>query len=101
MGRGESLLDPAVTEQVLERIRRMASGTYRDAEGKTNKEMAAAIFLSDKTVKNYRARSSPSSTCSAARRLPRSWRATACPGPSNPAPTRATPVSHSHAGDRR
>ena len=35
VGRGESLLDPAVTEKVLERIRRMASGTYTD-------ELAAA-----------------------------------------------------------
>jgi DNA-binding NarL/FixJ family response regulator len=67
--RGESLLDPDVTEQVLKRIRRMASGTYQDefaeltkqerrillylAEGQTNKEIAAALFLSDKTVKNY------------------------------------------------
>ncbi len=69
VGRGESLLDPAVTEKVLERIRRIATGTYTDelaqltsqeqkilllvAEGKTNKEIAAEIFLSDKTVKNY------------------------------------------------
>ena len=69
VGRGESLLDPAVTEKVLERIRRIASGSYTDelsqltpqeqkilalvAEGKTNKEIAADIFLSDKTVKNY------------------------------------------------
>jgi DNA-binding NarL/FixJ family response regulator len=69
VGRGESLLDPAVTEKVLERIRRIATGTYRDelaqltqqeqkilllvAEGQTNKEIAAEVFLSDKTVKNY------------------------------------------------
>ena len=69
VGRGESLLDPAVTENVLERIRRMASGADTDelsaltaqerkilmlvAEGQTNKEIAAAVFLSDKTVKNY------------------------------------------------
>ena len=69
VGRGESLLDSAVTEKVLERVRRMASGTATDdlaeltsqerkillllAEGKTNKEIAAEIFLSDKTVKNY------------------------------------------------
>ena len=69
VGRGESLLDPAVTEKVLERIRRIATGTYTDelaaltpqeqkilllvAEGKTNKEIAADVFLSDKTVKNY------------------------------------------------
>jgi len=69
VGRGESLLDPAVTEKVLDRVRRIATGTYTDelaqltsqeqkilllvAEGKTNKEIAAEIFLSDKTVKNY------------------------------------------------
>ena len=69
VGRGESLLDPAVTEKVLERIRRIATGAYTDemasltaqeqkilllvAEGKTNKEIAADVFLSDKTVKNY------------------------------------------------
>lgn len=69
VGRGDSLLDPAVTERVLERVRRAASGDEHDelaeltaqerkilllvAEGKTNKEIAAEIFLSDKTVKNY------------------------------------------------
>jgi DNA-binding NarL/FixJ family response regulator len=70
VGRGESLLDPAVTERVLERIRRIATGTSENdeisqltsqerkilllvAEGKTNKEIAGEIFLSDKTVKNY------------------------------------------------
>jgi len=69
VGRGESLLDPAVTERVLERVRRIATGAVDDelgvltpqerkilmlvAEGKTNKEIAADVFLSDKTVKNY------------------------------------------------
>lgn len=69
VGRGESLLDPAVTEKVLERVRRIATTPYQDelaqltqqeqrilllvAEGKTNKEIAAEVFLSDKTVKNY------------------------------------------------
>ena len=69
VGRGGSLLDPAVTEKVLERIRRIATGGQSDelaaltaqerrilllvAEGKTNKEIASEIFLSDKTVKNY------------------------------------------------
>jgi DNA-binding NarL/FixJ family response regulator len=70
VGRGESLLDPAVTEKVLERIRRIATGSQETdelsqltsqerkilmllAEGKTNKEIAAEIYLSDKTVKNY------------------------------------------------
>jgi DNA-binding NarL/FixJ family response regulator len=69
VGRGESLLDPAVTEKVLERVRRIATGGEVDelaaltaqerkilmlvAEGKTNKEIAGEVFLSDKTVKNY------------------------------------------------
>jgi two-component system response regulator DevR len=69
VGRGESLLDPAVTEKVLERVRRVANASEPDeladltpqerkilllvAEGKTNKEIGAEIFLSDKTVKNY------------------------------------------------
>ena len=69
VGRGESLLDPAVTEKVLARVRQIASGEVHDelsgltpqerkilmlvAEGKTNKEIASEIFLSDKTVKNY------------------------------------------------
>jgi len=69
VGRGESLLDPAVTGRVLERIRRIATTDQPDelaqltaqerkilllvAEGKTNKEIAADVFLSDKTVKNY------------------------------------------------
>ena len=66
--RGESLLDPAVTERVLERVR--SAGAKKDddlsllserelrileliAEGKTNKEIAQEVYLSDKTVKNY------------------------------------------------
>ena len=65
---GASLLDPGVTQRVLERVR---SGETRSAdpldalteqehriltliaEGKTNKEIAAEVYLSDKTVKNY------------------------------------------------
>ena len=66
--RGESLLDPAVTQRILERVR--AGGARKDdelsllseqerkildliAEGKTNKEIAQEVYLSDKTVKNY------------------------------------------------
>ena len=49
------------------------------AEGKTNKEIAAEVFLSDKTVKNYvSARSCPSSTSSGGRRPRRSSRSTGC-----------------------
>jgi DNA-binding NarL/FixJ family response regulator len=68
VARGESLLDPAVTQKLLDRVR---SGQRKSAdpldalseqehrilrliaEGKTNKEIAAEVFLSDKTVKNY------------------------------------------------
>jgi DNA-binding NarL/FixJ family response regulator len=65
---GESLLDPAVTQKVLDGMRRLATGEGGDlaalspqerkilaliAEGKTNKEIAEDVFLSDKTVKNY------------------------------------------------
>jgi two-component system response regulator DevR len=69
VGRGESLLDPAVTEKVLDRVRRVATSGATDelaqltaqeqrilllvAEGKTNKEIANEVYLSDKTVKNY------------------------------------------------
>ncbi len=69
VARGDSLLDPGVTERVLERVRRAATGGEQDelsqltaqerkilllvAEGKTNKEIASEVFLSDKTVKNY------------------------------------------------
>jgi two-component system, NarL family, response regulator DevR len=69
VGRGQSLLDPAVTEKVLDRVRRIATSGATDelaqltaqeqrilllvAEGKTNKEIATEVFLSDKTVKNY------------------------------------------------
>lgn len=69
VGGGGSLLDPAVTGKVLERVRRMADSDEDDelarltaqerrilllvAEGKTNRQIAAEVFLSDKTVKNY------------------------------------------------
>jgi len=63
VGRGESLFDPAVTGMVLDRgsFPDDAAGlTAREREilpliaaGLTNREIAAAIFLSDKTVKNY------------------------------------------------
>lgn len=67
--RGESLLDSAVTQKVLERMRKANERKENDpidalteqehkilvliAEGKTNKEIAQEVFLSDKTVKNY------------------------------------------------
>jgi DNA-binding NarL/FixJ family response regulator len=69
IGRGDSLLDPAVTQRVFDRVREasrkaedesFANLTDRElnvlaliAEGKTNKEIASDIFLSEKTVRNY------------------------------------------------
>ncbi|MDE3096185.1 MAG: response regulator transcription factor [Chloroflexota bacterium] len=69
VARGESLLDSAVTQKVLERVRSSNQRKSDDplnalteqehrilgliAEGKTNKEIAGEVYLSDKTVKNY------------------------------------------------
>ena len=68
VARGESLLDPSVTDKVLQHMRALARGESDElaaltsqerkilaliAEGKTNKEIAEDVFLSDKTVKNY------------------------------------------------
>ncbi|NJC73318.1 response regulator transcription factor [Planosporangium thailandense] len=64
---GQSLLDPAVTARVLERIRRgpeqpdeLKNLTEQErrilalvAEGLTNREIAQRMFLSEKTIKNY------------------------------------------------
>jgi two-component system, NarL family, response regulator DevR len=63
---GRSVLDPAVTRTVLNRLRTLqAEGKGEPlsdqerrvlalvAEGKTNKEIAGILQLSDKTVKNY------------------------------------------------
>ncbi|MBC9733404.1 response regulator [Nocardioides marmotae] len=64
---GQSLLDPAVTQQVLDRVRQ---GVERDpriarlsnqelrileliGQGLTNREIAEAMHLAEKTVKNY------------------------------------------------
>ncbi len=66
-GAGQSLLDPAVTKRVLERLRegppedtRLATLTSQErkildliAEGQTNRQIAAELYLAEKTVKNY------------------------------------------------
>jgi two-component system response regulator DevR len=66
-GAGESLLDPGLIEQVLKRVRegpredpRLAHLTPQErrildliAEGQTNRQIAGAMFLAEKTVKNY------------------------------------------------
>jgi len=67
VGRGESLIDPALTKRVFDRLR---DGPVRDerldrlsdqerrvlelvAEGMTNRQIAERLFLAEKTVKNY------------------------------------------------
>jgi DNA-binding NarL/FixJ family response regulator len=64
---GQSLLDPAVTARVLERLRspepevdELASLTEREreilaliAEGLTNRQIGQRLYLAEKTVKNY------------------------------------------------
>jgi two-component system response regulator DevR len=67
VARGESLLDSAVTARVLERLRNPPEeeDPLRDltpqerkilgliADGRTNRQIADAMFLAEKTVKNY------------------------------------------------
>jgi DNA-binding NarL/FixJ family response regulator len=65
VARGESLLDPAVTTRVLERLRNqpedeLAGLTEQErrildliAEGLTNRQIGERLFLAEKTVKNY------------------------------------------------
>ncbi|MGP0108232.1 MAG: response regulator [Acidimicrobiales bacterium] len=64
---GESLLDPALTERVLERLREgpeddplLGTLTPQErrildliAEGQTNRQIADTMYLAEKTVKNY------------------------------------------------
>ena len=67
VGAGRSLLDPTMTTRVLERLRHGAvedprlaglSGQERRilghlADGLTNRQIAAEMFLAEKTIKNY------------------------------------------------
>src|SRR5690606_32173707 len=68
LARGDSMLDPALTAAVLERLRsapededpRYASLTEQErrildliAAGKTNRQIASTMYLAEKTVKNY------------------------------------------------
>jgi len=69
VGRGESLLDPAVTQHVFERVRRIVKDKDASAftsltqqekhvlllvtGGRTNKEIAKMLFLGEGTVRNY------------------------------------------------
>src|SRR2546426_725125 len=64
---GHSILDPAVMQRVINSMKSSVEAEVKDnilspqekrvlalvAEGKTNKEIATALDLSDKTVKNY------------------------------------------------
>jgi two-component system response regulator DevR len=67
VGAGESLLDPAVTARILDRLRNPPVATdplagitpqevrilHLISEGMTNRQIAAEMFLAEKTVKNY------------------------------------------------
>jgi DNA-binding NarL/FixJ family response regulator len=68
VAKGESQLDPAVTARLLEQVRQRANAPEekkpklteneqkileRIAEGKTNREIAGEVYLSEKTVKKY------------------------------------------------
>lgn len=69
VGRGESLVDPALMQKVFQRVREATRkaedesfASLSDQElkilalvskGRTNKEIADAVFLSEKTVRNY------------------------------------------------
>jgi DNA-binding NarL/FixJ family response regulator len=69
VSQGQSILDPAVTQRVLSKVRSLAAPASQDkrealspqeervlalvAEGKTNKEIATFLHLSDKTVGHY------------------------------------------------
>ena len=65
VGAGESLLDPSLTQKVLERLRtpeddELAGLTAQErrildliAEGLTNRQIGEKMFLAEKTVKNY------------------------------------------------
>ena len=57
---GRPILDPRITEPVISRVQRAEALSTQEQRvlalvvvGKTNKEIAAALGLSDKTVKNY------------------------------------------------
>ncbi|NOH00805.1 MAG: response regulator transcription factor [Chloroflexi bacterium] len=69
VGRGEALLDPAVTQRVFREVRRAVKEEEASAfahlsqqekhvlllvsEGKTNREIAKTLFLGEGTVRNY------------------------------------------------
>jgi len=69
VAQGQSVLDPAITQPLLTRMRLQKEGVSESqrttlstqqqrvlelvAEGKTNKEIGSSLDLSDKTVKNY------------------------------------------------
>jgi two-component system response regulator DevR len=69
VGQGEALLDPAVTQRVLARVRQATrqeqAAAFSDlteqelrvlglvSEGRTNKEIAKSLFLGEGTVRNY------------------------------------------------
>jgi DNA-binding NarL/FixJ family response regulator len=69
LARGEAILDPTITRKVLEQFRQRSRATREEAfkdltprerlilariaEGKSNREIAKELFLTEKTVRNY------------------------------------------------
>jgi DNA-binding NarL/FixJ family response regulator len=69
VGRGEAMLDPSVTQRIFQEVRKAAREEEASAfsaltqqekhvlllvsEGKTNREIAKALFLGEGTVRNY------------------------------------------------
>lgn len=69
VGRGEAMLDPAVTQRVFQEVRKAAreeeASAFADltqqemhvlqlvSEGRTNRQIAEALFLGEGTVRNY------------------------------------------------
>ncbi len=69
VGKGEALLDPALTQRVFARVREAARKEHAEAfanltnqelrvlgqvaEGKTNREIAEVLYLGEGTVRNY------------------------------------------------
>ena len=61
VGRGELLLDPAVTEKVLERVRRIATGAYTDELAQLTQQEQKILALVAEGKRTRRSRRTSSS----------------------------------------